>query len=208
MAFSSAVLSWLVLLLARLTMSPSSEKLRYSTLRAASSERRKAPVKPSSSTTRSRSPASVRASDGFDRALEQRQGKGWRLFLADALEPGNALHQNLELLIIRGRVNTSQGVGLSHGRAVALDGGHLFAGFGQVGDEARERVHRSRQRFQPVFGAPGAEPLPVAGVSLGRVRRPLQAGLDEAGRVLGEVGQRQPLRSRSRRHRHAFPVVY
>ena len=40
-------------------MSPALEKARSSTLRAASSERRKAPVKPSSSTTRSRRPASV-----------------------------------------------------------------------------------------------------------------------------------------------------
>ena len=74
---------------------------------------------------------------------------------------------------------------LANSRAVPLNGGHLLAGFGQVGDEACQRVHRGRQRFQRVLGAPGPETFQVAGVGLGCVRRPLQASLHVAGGVLG-----------------------
>ena len=85
---------------------------------------------------------------------------------------------------------------------------HFFARFGQVGDEAGQRVDRRRQRLQPVLGAPGAETFQVAGVGLGRVRRPLQTRFDVAGRVLGEVGQREPLRRASDWSRDAFHVTY
>ena len=96
MAFSSAAPSWLVLLLARLTMSPSSEKLKSSTLRAASSERRKAPVKPSSSTTRSRRPATVLASMLFtvrlNSASENAGACFWRMPLSRAMPSNSTLN--------------------------------------------------------------------------------------------------------------------
>jgi len=80
-------------------------------------------------------------------------------------------------------------VGLGDGRHVALNGGDLLAGVGQLGQKSRQRFDRGGQRVELVGLAPGREALPIAGVSADGVGRAAQAGLDVAAGGLDQVGR-------------------
>nr|GFC85446.1 hypothetical protein [Tanacetum cinerariifolium] len=77
--------------------------------------------------------------DALHHALEIGQGKRGGLLLLNAFLAADAFEQGLELPVVGGRRQASQLVGLAHGGTVALDGGHLFAGFGQRRDKGRHR---------------------------------------------------------------------
>lgn len=71
-------------------------------------------------------------------------------------------------------------MGLAERGAVALDGGHLFAGLGQGGNKGGQGQHVGGQGGAPVLTALGSEASPVPGVGALGVGRALLAGVNVA----------------------------
>jgi hypothetical protein len=76
---------------------------------------------------------------------------------------------------------------------VALDGGHLFASFGERGNKGGHRQHVGRQRLAPVLAALGGEAAPIPSVGALRVGRPFLPRVDVPGpsfRIVIDVAHR------------------